>query len=353
MGQLKVFLCYAKEDKPVVYELFNRLINYPWLDVWLDDKKLLPGHDWRMNIEAAVESSDVVIVCLSNKSVDKEGYIQKELRLVLNVADEKPEGAIFVIPLRLDNCQVPRRLQGWQYVDFFPKSHENIAFDKVMESLKFQSQKLNIPKVSDVQSFQPQIQNDLSDTLQNLLDGEKSLSNFLDKINVRFEDNEKNIIYQKHWLALIKLTAIPSIILWVMLILLINGINYLLFSPSAEFSPIGVLLWIFIVNIVIPWWTFQYQVWKNEVYKITSDQILHISKVPFGTRYLTYIQLENIIDVQYKYKGAIGHQMNLGTVYITADSGKMTLSDVYNPSRIQSDIKRYQMLRNNPLEQNS
>jgi len=37
--------------------------------------------------------------------VTKEGYIQKELRRVLDIALEKPEETIFIIPLRLEECK--------------------------------------------------------------------------------------------------------------------------------------------------------------------------------------------------------------------------------------------------------
>jgi hypothetical protein len=50
-----------------------------------------------------VEAADVVIVYLSNNSVSKEGYIQKEIRKVLDISDEKPEGTIFIIDL-LHKC---------------------------------------------------------------------------------------------------------------------------------------------------------------------------------------------------------------------------------------------------------
>lgn len=116
--KLRVFLCHASQDKPVVRELYNRLLAEGWIDPWLDEEKLLPGQDWDMEIEKAVESADVVIVCLSNNSVSKEGYIQKELKLILDIALEKIDGAIFIIPLRLDSCQIPRRLRSWHYVDY-------------------------------------------------------------------------------------------------------------------------------------------------------------------------------------------------------------------------------------------
>ena len=120
--KLRVFLCHSSQDKPIVRELYQRLNAEGWIDPWLDEEKLLPGQDWDMEIEKAVEAADAVIVCLSNNSVTKEGYIQKELRKVLDVADEKPEGTIFIIPVRLDDCPVPRRLKKWQYVDYFPDS---------------------------------------------------------------------------------------------------------------------------------------------------------------------------------------------------------------------------------------
>jgi hypothetical protein len=76
-----------------------------WVDPWLDEEKLLPGHDWDLEIEKSVETSNAVIVCLSSRSVTKEGYVQKELRKVLDIALEKPEETIFIIPLRLEECR--------------------------------------------------------------------------------------------------------------------------------------------------------------------------------------------------------------------------------------------------------
>jgi hypothetical protein len=82
---LNVFLCHAKEDKPTVRELYRQLTAEGWMDVWLDEENLFPGQEWDMEIEKAVEAADVVVVCLSSHSVDKEGYVQKELRFVLDV----------------------------------------------------------------------------------------------------------------------------------------------------------------------------------------------------------------------------------------------------------------------------
>lgn len=115
---MRVFLCHASEDKPRVRELCQ-LLRRDGFEPWLDAEQLLPGQDWEFEISSAVQSSDVVLVCLSSISVGKTGYVQKELKRVLEAAEYRPEGRIFVIPVRLDDCPVPNRLNQWQYADLF------------------------------------------------------------------------------------------------------------------------------------------------------------------------------------------------------------------------------------------
>jgi formylglycine-generating enzyme required for sulfatase activity len=142
--QLRVFLCHSSTDKPAVRELYDRLLAEGWIDPWLDEKNLLPGQDWDLAIEKAVEESHAVIVCLSQSSVTKEGYIQKELRFVLDIALTKPEEEIFIIPLRLEDCQPPRRLRVFHYVDYFPKAKQDSAYQYVLQSLKRRAESLKI-----------------------------------------------------------------------------------------------------------------------------------------------------------------------------------------------------------------
>lgn len=141
--KLRVFLCHASQDKPIVREVYQQLRGEGWIEPWLDKEKLLPGQDWDLEIEKAVEAADVVIVFLSGNSVTKEGYIQKEIRKVLDVADEKPEGAIFVVPLRLDDCPIPSRLATWHYLNFFPPEVRNQAYEYLLYSCKLRWNQLN------------------------------------------------------------------------------------------------------------------------------------------------------------------------------------------------------------------
>jgi formylglycine-generating enzyme required for sulfatase activity len=115
--------------------LYQKLLNETWIQPWLDEEELHPGQTWETEIEKAVESSDVVLVCLSNNSIHKKGYVQKELRFALDIALEMPEETIFIVPLRLEECVPPRSLREWQYADYFEGQRER-AFQKLLISLE-------------------------------------------------------------------------------------------------------------------------------------------------------------------------------------------------------------------------
>ncbi len=140
---LRVFLCHASENKQVVRILYTRL-QASLVDPWLDEEDLLAGQDWEREIRKAVMNSDVVIVCLSREAINKKGYVQKEIRYALDVADEQPEDTIFLIPLKLEKCNIPERLSRWQGVNLF----EDKGYDRLIRALKHRANSLSleIPK---------------------------------------------------------------------------------------------------------------------------------------------------------------------------------------------------------------
>lgn len=128
---LKVFLCHGMEDKPDVRRLYYRLLD-SGVKPWLDEENLLPGQTWEYEIKKAVRASDIVIVCLSRISASKTGFVQKEIKYALDVADEKPEGSIFLIPARFEECLLPDRLSRIQSVDLFQEN----GFERLLKSLQ-------------------------------------------------------------------------------------------------------------------------------------------------------------------------------------------------------------------------
>ena len=123
--KLLVFLSHASQDKAVV-RLLCKLLRRDGFDPWLDEERLLPGMDWNLEIQKAMRASDAILVCFSSLSVQKEGYVQREYKKALDFREEKPDGTIFVIPVRLDGCEVPFEFREIQYVDY-PAGYDRIV----------------------------------------------------------------------------------------------------------------------------------------------------------------------------------------------------------------------------------
>ena len=134
---LRVFLCHSSDDKPIVRTLYHRLIA-DGFSPWLDEESMLPGQQWDQVISMEMRNSDVVIVCLSRGSIDKKGYVQKEIKYALDFADEQPEGSIYLIPFKLEECPIPERLRRLHCVNYF---HEN-GYEKLKLALTFRAETL-------------------------------------------------------------------------------------------------------------------------------------------------------------------------------------------------------------------
>jgi len=107
---LRVFLCHAAVDKPAVRNLYHRLCA-DGIDPWFDEESLEGGEHWQEAIARAVRSTDAALICLSTQATAQTSHFHKQISLALDVAEEHPEGSIFIIPLKLEACDLPHRLQ--------------------------------------------------------------------------------------------------------------------------------------------------------------------------------------------------------------------------------------------------
>ena len=140
------FLCYAKENTEIVREFSGKLKSEGWIDPWFDEEDLLPGQLWENFVTEAVLDSHAVIVFLSNVAIKKDGFFQKELKLALDAAAEKPYGTIFIIPIRIDDCEVPQVLRIYHYIDYFGTEEQKAkVYENLIASLKTRAQGLGIP----------------------------------------------------------------------------------------------------------------------------------------------------------------------------------------------------------------
>lgn len=127
-----VFISYAKEDIRIVEELYTFLVNKGYR-VWLDKHDLIPGQDWEVEIHKVIENADFFVACLSTNSVSKRGYVQTELKKGLDVLKQFPEDQIYLIPLRIEECEVPSSLKTKQWLDWSAPN----AKEQLLKAIKF------------------------------------------------------------------------------------------------------------------------------------------------------------------------------------------------------------------------
>ena len=87
----------------------------------------------------AIGGCSYFLAVLSTRSVSKRGFVQKEIRKALEIADTFPENQIFVIPVRIDEC-VPsfEGLKKLHRADLFPDY--DIGLKDLLRVFKYESQ---------------------------------------------------------------------------------------------------------------------------------------------------------------------------------------------------------------------
>lgn len=133
----KVFISYASEDIDYANRLYAFLIQKNYKP-WLDKNDLIPGQQWEIIIQSELRKSDFIILLLSNKSVLKRGYVQQEFNTAVKYCQEKLDEDIYIIPVKIDNCDIPEKLSKFQWVDY----SDNDSFQKILSALSSQKEKL-------------------------------------------------------------------------------------------------------------------------------------------------------------------------------------------------------------------
>lgn len=121
---------------------------------------------------------------------------------------------------------------------------------------------------------------------------------------------------------------------------------------------IGTILWPFLMDNYLPIWMltiiffgilvllgfviYKYMDWKNDIYQVTQDQIIDVSKKPLGAEIRRAAPLENILSTENTRNSLLGLLLNFGTVYIKIGGENFDFEDVADPPSVQQDIIRRQ-----------
>ena len=167
----------------------------------------------------------------------------------------------------------------------------------------------------------------------------EKIQNFL---KVRYE-KDGVITYRKHWFVLFKKAWFSFLVLTGVFILLLLYFGERLFGtgaglPSGTFvlglaTPISIIFFL--------WLAYEYLDWRNDIYRLTADQILDIEKKPLGQETKKTAPLESILSIEHERANIIGIMLNFGTVTINVGDTRFIFYHVFNPDQVHSDISDY------------
>lgn len=120
--QRKTFLSYSRVNKDFAVRLAKEL-KAEGFDIWLDQLDIPLGARWDVEVEKALEESEIFMIIMTAASISSEN-VRDEIGYAID------NGKRF-LPVLLENCNIPLRLRRFQYVDFTNKS-----FDEGVESAK-------------------------------------------------------------------------------------------------------------------------------------------------------------------------------------------------------------------------
>lgn len=174
----RIFLSYARSDDRSARRLYDALSAETHHEVWFDRASLLAGARWEPAIRKAIREADYFVALLSRKSVTARGYRHSELRQAVEVLSEFPVEHVYLIPARLDDCEMPDpKLNEINRVDLFPRWKDGVA--AIVQSVGARSKVKTIRRTAEHTGASPQYRVGLID-----LDGQiKRLSRLAGGLN--------------------------------------------------------------------------------------------------------------------------------------------------------------------------
>jgi CheY-like chemotaxis protein len=139
LNRARVFLSYVREDQPAVDAIYEALSSVGFVP-WMDRRHIPVGANWKGEVSKAIKKSDFVVVCISRKSFGQAGFFQREIREALDLLAEMPDGHLYIVPVRLEECVITHPvIEDLQYVDLFDypndlKSHD--GFHRLVSAIR-------------------------------------------------------------------------------------------------------------------------------------------------------------------------------------------------------------------------
>ena len=147
---------------------------------------------------------------------------------------------------------------------------------------------------------------------------------------------EGKITYRKHWWVFFKKA-------WKSTAGFIGTILISVFFSTTVLNILGTVGLVGLYTsplLMILWWIYQYEDWRNDIYRVTMDRIIDRDKKPFGKESFRSAPIHNIQSVGHEIPNTIGLFLNVGNVEIHVGEETLTFNGVHDPAQVHQDISR-------------
>jgi 5'-deoxynucleotidase YfbR-like HD superfamily hydrolase len=128
---VKLFLSHSSKDKVVVNRIRTDLNSHGY-QTWVDDTDIIPSTSIPSSIQEGLAQCKVVILFLSRHSVTSKWVSTEwEITIFRTLSGE----GVTLIPLRLDECQIPLFLTHCKYSDFREKDNYENNLSELLNTL--------------------------------------------------------------------------------------------------------------------------------------------------------------------------------------------------------------------------
>lgn len=125
----RVFLVYARQDLRSATKIAD-MLREKGLHPWMDINEISGGQVWSDEIKKGLEESAAAIVLIS-RFFQESKQAQNELRAAMNTIRDREKNTSAIVPVRLDDSQIPHSLSHIHSVDI---SDEH-GLERVAENL--------------------------------------------------------------------------------------------------------------------------------------------------------------------------------------------------------------------------
>ena len=137
--RLLIFVCCEKRYEEAVYDdLYFKLSSKNYLP-WMIKYDILPGGNREIEIQNAIKNAAAFVFCLSSKSMEEYGEFQEAVKWARKKQNKMPPNRVFIIPLRLEDCELPEEVTDLKSVDWFLEDQRISLFyalDKIKKITK-------------------------------------------------------------------------------------------------------------------------------------------------------------------------------------------------------------------------